>query len=82
MAAKRKLIPRYGTTKEAMALLGVSKGTLGRYKLALFEGKHYFKPSPGTIRWYLDALDHWYRNGRSLNSAHLDWLTQYWIDHE
>jgi hypothetical protein len=82
VAAKRKAIPRYGTTKEAMELLGVSKGTLGRYRRVLFQDRHYFKPSPTDIRWYLEPLDHWYRGGKIISSDHLEWLTKYWSEHE
>ncbi len=82
MPTKKKAIPEYRTTKEAAALLRVSKGTLGRYRRSLIEGKHYFKPSPTDIRWYIEPLDNWYRGGKVMSSAHLDWLIKYWSDHE
>lgn len=49
---------KYLTTEEAAAALGLALGTLINWR-SQGKGPKFLKPSPGVVRYHIDAIDEW-----------------------
>ena len=49
---------KYYTTEEAAAALGLAVSTLINWR-GQGKGPKFLKPSPGVVRYHIDALDEW-----------------------